>query len=86
MSTGLNRQRMYLIERVVFTFHVGVSHRFAQNVLVKRACKVALKQFVIIYGFSNDSSDEFEVAQVIGITVRRRIDHVRDTIAGRCGD
>ena len=51
--------------------------------LVEGAREVALEQLVVINGFGNDSPNEFEVTQVIGITVRRRIDHVGDTIAGR---
>jgi len=50
-------------------------------VLVERARKVALEQLVVINGLGNDSANEFEVAQVIGIAMRRRINHVGDPIA-----
>jgi hypothetical protein len=80
----MEKRFKYLIERVIFTFHVGIAYRFAQNVFVERASKVALEQLVIINGLGNDAADEFEVAQVIGIAMRRRIDHVGNAIAGRC--
>ena len=51
--------------------------------LVKGTCEVALQQLVVVDGLGDDAPDELEVTQVIRVAVRRRIDHVRDSIARR---
>ena len=72
---------LYLVERVVFAFHISVANTFAKNVLVKGASKVTLEQFVVVDGLGNNAADKLEVAQMIRVAVRGRIDHVRHSIA-----
>ena len=70
----------YLIERVIFTFHVGVTNTLAKNVLVKGASKITLEQFIVINGLCDDATNKLEVTQMIGITMRECVDHVRNSI------
>lgn len=54
--------------------------------LVEGAGEVALQQPVIIYCFGHNAPYKLEVAQVVGVTVRGRIDGVGDSIARRCAE
>ena len=54
--------------------------------LVERTREVALEQLVVVDCLGNNAAHKFEVAQMVGIAMRSRIDHVRDTIPGRRGE
>lgn len=54
--------------------------RLAQNVFVEGPSKVALQEAVVIHSFGHDASDKLEVAEVVGVAVRRWIDGVCDPI------
>ena len=72
----------YLVERVVFALHVRVADTLAQDMFVKGTCEVTLEQLIVVYGFCNDTTDKFEVGEMVRIAVRRRIDHVRHSVPG----
>ena len=72
---------LYLVERVVFAFHISVANTFARNVLVKGTSKVKLEQFVIVDGLGNNAANKLEVAHMIRVVVRDRIGHVRHSVA-----
>ena len=76
----------YLVERVVFALHVRVADTLAQDMFVKGTCEVTLEQLIVVYGFCNDTTDKFEVGEMVRIAVRRRIDHVRHSVPGWCGE
>ena len=70
-----------LVELVVHRLHVRVFDGHAENVFVESARKVAVQEFVVKNGLSNDVADEAEVTQVVRVEVRRRIGHVGDAVA-----
>lgn len=52
-----------------------------KNMLVERAREVAFKQFVVEYGLGYHTSNKFEVAEMVGVTVRCRVDCVCDPVS-----
>ena len=51
--------------------------------LVEGAREVALEQLVVVDGLRDDAPHELEVAQVVRVAVRQRVDGVGDAVAGR---
>ena len=51
--------------------------------LVERTCEVALEQLIVVDSLSDNTANEFEVAKVIGIDVRVRLDLIDETVARR---
>ena len=54
-----------------------------QDVLVEAAGEVALQEPVVVHGLGHHATHELEVAQVVGVAVRRGVDGVGDAVAGR---
>jgi len=52
-------------------------------VFVEGSCEVALEQLVVEDGFGDNAADELEVAEMVRVAVRRRVDGVRHTVTGR---
>ena len=75
-----------LVERVVLALHVRVVDGFPENVLVERSREVAVQQLVVIDCLGDDSPDESEVVEVVGVHVGTRVGHVSDAIARRSGE
>lgn len=73
----------HLVEGVVLALHVGVLDTLAKDVLVEGAREVALEQLVVVDGLGDDAADELEIAQVVRVAVRRRVDHIRDAVTRR---
>ena len=71
----------YLIERVVFAFHVCITNTLAKNVLVKRSSEITLEQLVVINGLCDDATNKLEITQMIGIAMGECVDHVSNSIA-----
>ena len=70
----------------MYRFHdklTRIPDRQAKHVFVERSGEVALQQFVVVHRFGNDAPHELVVAEVVGVAVRRRVDGVRNTVAGR---
>jgi len=57
-------------------------HSLAQDVLVKGPREETIQQFVVVNGLRHDPANEFEVTQVIRVTVGAGIRLVRDPIPG----
>ena len=77
----LEQEDEALVEGVVFALHVGVAHRLAEDVFVEGAREVALEQLVVVDRLRQEAPDELEVAQVVRVAVRQRVDRVRHAIA-----
>ena len=50
--------------------------------LVERSSEVTLQQFVVVDSLGNHSSDKLEVAEMVGIDVRKVIDGVSNSVPG----
>ena len=69
-----------LVEGVVFSLHVRVVHRLAQDVLVERPREVTVQELVVVDRFGDDPAYKLEVVQVNGVNVGTRIGHVRGPV------
>ena len=58
----------HLLSIIFLPFYL-VLDKFGQDVLVEGSGEVAFKKLVIIDSLGNDSSNEFEVAKMIGVDV-----------------
>lgn len=62
---------------VVFRFHVRIRDRFAQNMLIEGASKIAIQKLVVVDRFGNDTSGELEVGQMVGVALRVPVREIR---------
>lgn len=51
--------------------------------LIEGAGEVALQQLVVINGLGNDATHKLEVAEMVGVAVRRGIDGVSNSVPWR---
>lgn len=59
-----------------------VPDTLAQDVLVEAASEVAFQQPVVVHRLGHNATHELEVAEVVGVAVRRGVYGVGDAVAG----
>lgn len=57
------------VKFIVLALHIGVAHRYAEDVFVEGSREVALEQLVVIDGLGNEAPNELEIAQMIRVDV-----------------
>ena len=55
--------------------------QLGENMFVERSCEVAFKKLVVVNCFGNNTSNKFEVTQVVGVDVGEIVDCVCDAVA-----
>lgn len=69
------------VKRLLWS-ETSLPNALPQDVFVEAACEVALQQSVIVHSLGHHAPHKFEIAEMVGIAVRRRVDGVGDPVSG----